>query len=160
VGDTIIAAIAVVCLVTSYAISQQRADSVLGRKYNMYITLRELSTKRIHVAAAQPGHALCGVTFINMKSTVYLIPLIGMATQDEVIHLENICPSCKEEVNPQRCKLITSVYWHDCGHCQGPQGRFCNGTLNGHKEGKFDHEFQTEEFWSDEMNKELQKLRR
>ena len=67
----------------------------------MYMTLREPYTKRIHVAAAQPGHTLCGVVF-DVNSRPVSVPLIGVAySLDDVVHLENICPKCKEVVNPK-----------------------------------------------------------
>lgn len=121
------------------------------------MTIRQQTRKIVHVAAVQPGHTLCGIVF-DVNTSPKLIPLVGMATQDEVIHLQNICPKCKETVKPQRCKLIISVRWHDCGHCQGPEGHFCNGTLTDHREGKYEHEFQKEEFWTDEMREKSRKL--
>jgi hypothetical protein len=86
--------------------------------------------------------------------------LYGMGTEDEVLRLDDLCRNCREHVKPQRCHLIVSARWHDCGHCSGVEGTFCNGTLTDHREGKYEHDFQKDEVWSDEATKQADKYRK
>lgn len=125
----------------------------------MYITFQNQTQQIVHVSGVAPGHSLCG-KYVGRKITENASTMYGAGTQEEVLNLDHLCRECREHVKPQRCHLIMSARWHDCGHCSGVEGKFCNGTLTEHRAGKYEHDFEKDEVWSPEATLQADKLRK